>query len=100
MGVRSREVRGRGLWCAHLEEGGAGHLGGPGRMSDRSVFCMSDEHCPRDSHPAARGPSAAETGPGVQRRGPGTDRDLSIIAGRDWGQEKVTTEDEMAGWHH
>ena len=22
-------------------------------------------------------------------------------AGRDWGQEKkVTTEDEMAGWHH
>ena len=69
-------------------------------MSDRSVFCMSDEHCPRDSHPAARGPSAAETGPGVQRRGPGTDRDLSIIAGRDWGQEKGTTEDEMAGWHH
>ena len=55
---------------------------------------------PRDSHPAARGPSAAETGPGVQRRGPGTDRDLSIIAGRDWGQEKGTTEDEMAGWHH
>ena len=23
------------------------------------------------------------------------------IAGRDWGQEeKGTTEDEMAGWHH
>ena len=23
------------------------------------------------------------------------------IAGRDWAQEeKVTTEDEMAGWHH
>ena len=21
-------------------------------------------------------------------------------AGRDWGQEKGTTEDEMAGWHH
>ena len=21
-------------------------------------------------------------------------------AGRDWGQEKETTEDEMAGWHH
>ena len=21
-------------------------------------------------------------------------------AGRDWGQEKATTEDEMAGWHH
>ena len=21
-------------------------------------------------------------------------------AGRDWGQEKRTTEDEMAGWHH
>ena len=20
-------------------------------------------------------------------------------AGKDWGQEKVTTEDEMAGWH-
>ena len=25
----------------------------------------------------------------------------SIDAGRDWGQEeKETTEDEMAGWHH
>ena len=23
-----------------------------------------------------------------------------IDAGRDWGQEKGTTEDEMAGWHH
>ena len=24
-----------------------------------------------------------------------------IYAGRDWGQEeKGTTEDEMAGWHH
>ena len=21
-------------------------------------------------------------------------------SGRDWGQEKGTTEDEMAGWHH
>ena len=21
-------------------------------------------------------------------------------AGRDWGQEKGTTEDEMAGWYH
>ena len=21
-------------------------------------------------------------------------------AGRDWGQEEGTTEDEMAGWHH
>ena len=21
-------------------------------------------------------------------------------AGRDWGQEKGMTEDEMAGWHH
>ena len=21
-------------------------------------------------------------------------------AGRDWGEEKGTTEDEMAGWHH
>ena len=26
----------------------------------------------------------------------GKDRD----AGRDWGQEKGMTEDEMAGWHH
>ena len=25
----------------------------------------------------------------------------TLIAGRDWGQEeKGTTEDEMAGWHH
>ena len=23
-----------------------------------------------------------------------------LDAGRDWGQEKGTTEDEMAGWHH
>ena len=23
-----------------------------------------------------------------------------LDAGRDWGQEKETTEDEMAGWHH
>ena len=24
-----------------------------------------------------------------------------LVAGRDWGQEeKGTTEDEMAGWHH
>ena len=23
-----------------------------------------------------------------------------LNAGRDWGQEKGTTEDEMAGWHH
>ena len=23
-----------------------------------------------------------------------------VDAGRDWGQEKGTTEDEMAGWHH
>ena len=24
-----------------------------------------------------------------------------IVVGRDWGQEeKGTTEDEMAGWHH
>ena len=23
-----------------------------------------------------------------------------LDAGRDWGQEKRTTEDEMAGWHH
>ena len=22
------------------------------------------------------------------------------VAGRDWGQEKGMTEDEMAGWHH
>ena len=27
--------------------------------------------------------------------------DLFTDAGRDWGQEeKGTTEDEMAGWHH
>ena len=26
---------------------------------------------------------------------------VSAYAGRDWGQEeKGTTEDEMAGWHH
>ena len=26
---------------------------------------------------------------------------ISTDAGRDWGQEeKGTTEDEMAGWHH
>ena len=32
----------------------------------------------------------------LMRRG-GKDSD----AGRDWGQEeKATTEDEMAGWHH
>ena len=23
-----------------------------------------------------------------------------LDAGRDWGQEKGTTEDKMAGWHH
>ena len=23
-----------------------------------------------------------------------------LDAGRDWGQEKGTTEDEMAGWHY
>ena len=28
--------------------------------------------------------------------GVGKDSDV----GRDWGQEKGTTEDEMAGWHH
>ena len=22
------------------------------------------------------------------------------VAGKDWGQEKGTTEDEMVGWHH
>ena len=22
------------------------------------------------------------------------------VAGRDWGQEKARTEDEMAGWNH
>ena len=28
-------------------------------------------------------------------------RCLSLDAGKDWGQEeKGTTEDEMAGWHH
>ena len=25
---------------------------------------------------------------------------LGSDAGRDWGQEKGMTEDEMAGWHH
>ena len=26
---------------------------------------------------------------------------LSVLSGRDWGQEeKGRTEDEMAGWHH
>ena len=25
---------------------------------------------------------------------------LDSDAGRDWGREKETTEDEMAGWHH
>ena len=35
--------------------------------------------------------------PQVGERGTGKDSD----AGRDWGQEeKGTTEDEMAGWHH
>ena len=29
------------------------------------------------------------------------ERDMYSDAGRDWGQEeKGTTEDEMAGWHH
>ena len=23
-----------------------------------------------------------------------------MLGGRDWAQEKGTTEDEMAGWHH
>ena len=27
-------------------------------------------------------------------------RRLGLCKGRDWGQEKGTTEDEMAGWHH
>ena len=34
--------------------------------------------------------------PHVKSRLIGKDSD----AGRDWGQEKGTTEDEMAGWHH
>ena len=34
--------------------------------------------------------------PHVKSRLIGKDPD----AGRDWGQEKGTTEDEMAGWHH
>ena len=34
--------------------------------------------------------------PHVKSRLTGKDPD----AGRDWGQEKRTTEDEMAGWHH
>ena len=42
------------------------------------------------------GPSVFPSGePGVS--GDGKDSD----AGRDWGQEeKGTTDDEMAGWHH
>ena len=38
----------------------------------------------------------AETPPHVKSCLIGKDSD----AGRDWGQEKGTTEDEMAGWHH
>ena len=34
--------------------------------------------------------------PHVKSRLIGKDPD----AGRDWGQEKGMTEDEMAGWHH
>ena len=34
--------------------------------------------------------------PHVKSRLTGKDSD----AGRDWGQEEETTEDEMAGWHH
>ena len=34
--------------------------------------------------------------PDVKSRLIGKDPDT----GRDWGQEKGTTEDEMAGWHH
>ena len=34
--------------------------------------------------------------PPVKRLLTGKDSD----AGRDWGQKKGTTEDEMAGWHH
>ena len=34
--------------------------------------------------------------PHARRRLTGKDSD----AGRDWGQEKGTTEDEMAAWHH
>ena len=34
--------------------------------------------------------------PHAKRRLIGKDSD----AGRDWGQEEGTTEDEMAGWHH
>ena len=29
-----------------------------------------------------------------------TDSLENTDAGRDWGQEKGTTEDEMVGWHH
>lgn len=84
-------MRDRGLWGERLEEGGAGHLAGPGRMSDSSVFCTSDEHCPGA---AAQLPGARqqwEMGPGAQRRGPATDGDLSItvswvgaLVQRDW----------------
>ena len=35
----------------------------------------------------------------LMRRGDSLEKTLD--AGRDWGQEeKGTTEDEMAGWHH
>jgi len=38
--------------------------------------------------------------PGIEPGSPTLQVD-SLPAGRDWGQEeKGTTEDEMAGWHH
>ena len=37
----------------------------------------------------------------VQTSSPGISEVFDPDAGRDWGQEeKGTTEDEMAGWHH
>ena len=37
----------------------------------------------------------------LMRRVDSLEKTLMLDAGRDWGQEeKGTTEDEMAGWHH
>ena len=41
------------------------------------------------------------TGQTHSRRGFNKSLRIKTDAGRDWGQEeKGTTEDEMAGWHH
>ena len=57
-----------------------------------------DTHIWQKWSPAGPGQNlAAQGGVGVRSQRAGKDSD----AGRDWGQEeKVTTEDEMAGWHH